>query len=228
VALGKAVSGWRRGSPLDESALLNRLTEVFSTQGRTDYGLKVPVEIQKQIYTLHRQGPRQTDLYGADLAVTIDFPYMGLTKTALLQLKASSALSVQVERRQLEDARAFSAGWPNSFVMAVDRERGGVRITEAAPLLRDCGEDATHSFDAASWYSATEWLHKWMCCDVGTPSTPEKQGSLEGALARFAPLRNRLPWRFERSEEPADTDRPPARAWLYLRFVPTEGGRRSF
>ena len=119
-----AANGWLSGAPLDEVALLNRITAELGRRRRgCDLGLETPVRTTCHVFLLHRQGANQVDLFGSDLAVTVDFNDGQFIKTAFFQLKRSSELHVQLERQQLDDATRVSAVGDRSFVFAVDDER---------------------------------------------------------------------------------------------------------
>jgi hypothetical protein len=230
VELSEAIDGWIRGVVLEEPALLSRIVERLKRESRTDYGLAAPVVVTKTTYVLHRQGPRGTDLHGADLAITVEFPPSGPTKTALFQLKLSSDQSARLERRQLEDARAHDAGWANSFVLAIDRERGTMRIKDMKSLLSDWVDGDTRAFEVSPWDGVSEWIPKWLACDVGTVSEVHDPKSLERALSRFVTPPDQPPWFFPGRGTPGETEAPLARTWLHFEFnlaEPRRGPRRT-
>lgn len=80
--VSEAVRGWLSGQPTDEVALMNRITERITRRRRgCDVGVGSKVQMVSQLALLHRKGARQTDLYGADLAITVLVAKIGFIKT---------------------------------------------------------------------------------------------------------------------------------------------------
>jgi hypothetical protein len=148
----KEISEWLRGSPVNESALTNRLTEVLGkSRRRCDIGVNPDTHLDIEHHLLDRRGPHNTDLFGSDIAVTVRVmtPNQEMIKTALIQLKVSENFSVELEERQLTDAIINSVTQGISFVLAVDSEqRGAMRVSFAQALHSafPAGQK-THRFD---------------------------------------------------------------------------------
>src|SRR4051812_19125914 len=81
-----AVDGWLSGQPRDETAFLNHLTGHLNRRRRAcDVGVDLPIGMTTRLYLLHRRGQKQTDQYGADLALTVGVDPGAFLKTALFQ-----------------------------------------------------------------------------------------------------------------------------------------------
>ena len=215
---------WLSGAPLDEVALMNHLTGRLNRRRRNcDVGNAVPVRMESHLAALHRQGPKQTDQYGCDLAITVSVPADAFLKTACFQFKKSSGYQVSVERRQLDDAVIDPRIRDRAFVVAADELRGGVRLESVAGALTHFpAKQATRQYDCAGWRSVAEWLNGWLSCTIGPESRPGDPLSVEELLRAYAlPEPRELPEELEfvgRDELAA-----PARAWLSLTF---RDGRR--
>lgn len=222
--IGIAMRDWLTGAPLDEVALMNHLTGRLNRRRRScDVGNVIPVRMESRLAALHRQGPKQTDRYGCDLAVTVSVPADAFLKTACFQLKKSSGYQVSVERRQLEDSLVDPRVGDRAFVLAADELRGGVRLESVARVLRNFpANQATRQYNCAEWHSVAEWLNGWLSCTVGPESRPGDLLSVEELLRAYT-----LPEPRELPEEIAFVGRDelaaPARAWLSLTF---RDGRR--
>lgn len=186
------ISEWLKGSPTNESALTNRLTEVLGkSRRRCDIGVNPDTSLNIEHYLLDRRGPQNTDLFGSDIAVTVRVktPDRDMIKTALIQLKVSENFSVELEGRQLTDAIINSVTQNISFILAVDREqRGAMRVSFAQTLHKAFPSgQKTHRFDSSNWSPFALWLHEWLSCHIGAPSDPKDSRSIEKILERLLP-----------------------------------------
>jgi hypothetical protein len=209
-----AIIAWQKGTPQDETSLMNHLTGQLSRARRgCDVGLKSRLVVQSKVFELHRKGQRSTDRHGADFAVTIAFEPSAYTKTVLFQLKAGAGYGATLERLQLDDMVADDRAAPRAFVLFVDRDRLGVRIKSAQELLEEFDPDNTTSqtFDTTGWQSETEWLLDWMRCNIGPESNLEETDGIEATLASLEHNPN-LP---VGSQPPL-----PVGAWLIHVFAP--------
>lgn len=190
VVLGdilEAVHGWVSGLPTDEVALLNRVTERLARRRRgCDVGLLHPMKVSAQIANLHRQGPNQTDMYGSDLAVTINIDGNTYLKTAFFQFKRAEGYQVTIEKHQLDAAFSVSTVGPRSFIVAADNHRSGIRIRDMHSLNQSFPQgQATQGVDTSDWQSLTEWFQGWLACTIGPPSDPSDLGAPETYLQSF-------------------------------------------
>ena len=230
AALGdvhKAKQRWLAGQPRSEEAFMNQLTSVLTRARRgCDIGVHYRVVMKHQLAFLHRRGERQTDLYGADLALTVHISDPRLTKTALFQIKRSDVYKVRIEREQLEHALADARTRERSFALAVDRMREGIRLAKSEDLLGEFGDQRSKEFDASLWHHVTNWLWKWLSCDIGSESNdPTRADSIETLLRSFVVGRWTSPW--ERAVPAAEVpeypdDSVPAISWLLLELQPGE------
>lgn len=212
-----ALNGWARGRPSDETALLNRLTEVLVRRRRgCDIGVNSRVIVVPQVAVLHRQGAQQIDRYGADLAVTLFSPAQRFAKTSFFQLKKTTSHVTQLERSQLEEAFVDTRIGERSFVFAVDETRLNVRIGKGATLRAAFpAEQATHQFDTTEWDSLALWLWSWMSCREAPSSDLTSLSAVERLIAELAvPTRpgERLWGESHGYDLPENYS--PARAWL--------------
>lgn len=219
--LGIAITGWLNGMPKDEVALLNRITERLNRNRRgCDVGLSSPCEMTSQLYHLHRKGQKQTDLYGADLAITVKTKDKSLFKTALFQFKKSSDLKCNIEKAQLYDAICDFRTKDRSFIFAVDEVRHCIRIESVNSILSAFGPQKSMDINTSSWESLTHWLWQWLSCQTGVASKENDPQSIETLLGKYKvqpPLRTA----WERGEpEPygGGDNMTPARTWLSLDF----------
>lgn len=217
---------WANGSPKDETALLNRITERLSRKRRKcDVGTTSPVIMTAELYELHRRGKRQTDKYGADLAVTISInnpngPKPYLLKTALFQLKIASAYKITLDSDQLMDSLIPFPVKHRSFVLAIDGNRLGYRVHSTLDCLESINSRGTKTFSTNDWEFLSQWLLGWFSCQRGQASDPDDPRSAERLLDAY---RIGHPEAFAdqalRENEP---DKIPARSWLRYNFRQTE------
>ena len=205
-----AMHGWLRGRPLDEIALLNRLTDElqYNTCPERPKLLRSPIyDLRRQLFVLHHRGGKYsgdiggTDAYGADLAVTINIfqkpPKIGdpigpsvFSKTALFQLKRGKAFLPSLERRQLKQTRKFAG---HSFVLYADEEAAEFRIRSTQKVLakfpaapKDPEEkEKSQDVPTHDWQTLSEWLVDWLTCQVGKFSDDSQRLSIESALRKF-------------------------------------------
>jgi len=219
--VGSAIHGWINGRPLDEVALMNRLTEALAKRRRgCDIGIDVPVIVNCRVVLLHRQGIRQTDQYGSDLAVTVYTEGGQYIKTVFLQLKRSQDLSASLERQQLHDALLDHRVADRAFVLAVDDVRQCIRLQNVRQIYSQLpANQATCVVSTQSWQSLTRWVTEWLECSLGPASDSKDPNSIESLLEAFVKKRvTHTPWA-PSSEHDLPNDILPARAWLQAEFV---------
>jgi hypothetical protein len=228
---GYAMNKWIKGTPRSEEAFMNQLTGRLARNRRgCDVGVRQRVDMATQHYTLHRQGSRQTDAYGADLAVTIIVPNLPdkndpYVKTAFFQFKKSQHYSVKVEKDQLEDAAKSARVYNRSYVLAIDESRQGYRLHKIDGLRKefDPGQD-TKTFQAWDWSCLTNWINDWFSCDEGPESNPNNPNSVEKVLASFIDEDIDATWASRDEEVLLDfpDELLPSETWLVFVFKETE------
>lgn len=143
-----------------------------------------------EFYELHRKGEQTTDMYGSDLAVTIqigdgDPRKGGLLKTVLLQLKISSDYAVELQQSQLRQADDIPQAHGRCFVVAVDKPRLGYRIESVCKCLSQFQGQTSKTFHADEWTFLSEWIRDWFSCAQGLPSKPNDPRGIEGLLEAY-------------------------------------------
>lgn len=167
------------------------LHEIFFSksllQREFDVGIRESSVLNYSMAKLHRVGPRQTDAFGADFAITIDITgAVERRKTALFQTKLADNCHTRVEKSQLLEARRQQNVYERSYLMAIDRSRLALRIESMGSLGGQFPENqATKGFDVSRWMSATEWITKWVECSTGPVSSAIDDVSIEDLLAPF-------------------------------------------
>lgn len=219
-----AVRSWVSGEPREEGALLNHITGNLRRRRRScDVGNTAPVRMESQLSVLHRKGPRQTDRFGCDLAVTVSIPADGFMKTAFFQIKKSIEYEASIEHRQLIDASVITAIQDRAFVLVADEVRHGIRLNAVSAVIQEIPpSQATKSFNCANWDTIAQWTQAWLSCSIGPESDPNDPDRVEKLLKRY----QIQPPLFRGEEELhllGDEEVVPARAWLELAFV--EGWR---
>jgi hypothetical protein len=184
--MAKATDGWANGSPLDEMALMNRITEKLTRKRRRcDVGAEFPVELHAEFFDLHRRGEAQVDKFGSDLAVTVQIPSDGFVKTAFFQLKVSRDYQATLNINQLDQAAVIRVA-ERSFVLAVDAKRFGYRVKS----LGECRSEiptghATKQFDTSEWEFLVQWILAWFQCERGPASEPNDPHGPETLLENY-------------------------------------------
>ena len=220
--INKAIHGWLSGQPHEEVALMNRITEQFTRSRRNcDVGIKMPVTMESKVYQLHRRGSQGQDQYGSDLAITISVPELDWIKTALFQMKSSNDASVVVERHQIYEASKDNQILERAFVIAVDKQRGLIRI-ESASKIWDIfkslpTEQKTRTIDCSHWDGLVSWLHQWLRCDVGAESKSDDPKRVESLLRSFV-LEPTLIEPFDVIQAEQIENYLPVRLWMQLLF----------
>lgn len=228
----EAVHGWVSGLPTDEVALLNRVTEKLARRRRgCDVGLLHPMKVSAQIANLHRKGPNRTDMYGSDLAVTINIDGNTYLKTAFFQFKRAEGYHVTIEKHQLNAAFSVNAVGLRSFVVAADNHRSGIRIRDAHSLNQSFPQgQATQEVDTSDWQSLTEWFLGWLACTIGPLSDPSDPGAPETYLQSFyQETPEGQEWEAGWTLPETATELPdivPARSWVALFFKTDKESRR--
>lgn len=229
---GTAMRNWIKGTPRSEEAFMNQLTGELARRRRgCDIGVRQRVDMAAQQYMLHREGAKQTDAFGSDLAVTIVIwnlpdekdPYI---KTALFQFKKSDSYSVEVEKKQLDDAAKEPRIYDRSYVLAIDESRQGYRLHEIDSLRSQFNSDQqTKTFQGWNWACLTNWINDWFSCDEGPESDPEDPDSIEGLLEEFV-VEDEVDsaWASRKEDVPLDfpEDLIPAKTWLIFEFEKVE------
>jgi len=221
-----AVKGWLSGSPTEEIALLNRITEKLKKHpANCDVGIRYRMSAESKCYILHRRGLKQSDLYGSDLALSLYVENACFLKTAFFQLKKSKKHKLSLEKKQLSASQKHPDIGPNSFVISVDEICAGIRIYPALDLLNEIPpSNESKSYDTTDWWSLTEWIIKWLSCDVGQDSKPNNKASVESELSRYTLSDNfdvTVPW-VDQNPESSDSELVPARAWLITSIAGSE------
>ena len=99
-----ALKEWSIGKPASEEALMNHITGRLGRKRRgCNVGLEDEITSLTTTYQLHRKGPRQTDAFGSDIAVTISMPEISYMKTACFQIKIGHGSDAKIENRQIND-----------------------------------------------------------------------------------------------------------------------------
>lgn len=192
-----SAEGWTRGLPLDETAFMNRITERLLRRKICAFHSPHPVLVRSQIYNLHKAGPRQTDKWGSDLAVTVWHGGRQQLKTVLFQLKRSKLAKVEsLPRRQLDDALTYPEIGKRSYVAAVDNHLRRVGIESARVLRKQykvigsaAQEQKTKTFDLLQWADSGRWIYKWLSCSEGPVSAPGALQSIEAILGAHTSIR---------------------------------------
>ncbi len=216
-----AVQQWLKGRPHSEEALLNHLTANLVRRRRgCDVGVLTPTYLQSEVYELHRKGPQQKDLYGADLAVTVIFQQESLMKTAFFQLKRSKNYDFIAERSQIEDSLTDSRVRERSFLVAVDENRRGFRLSSTKMVLKKFnGQAENKKFNASSWDCLSDFLWKWLSCDIGPITKFKEPDNIESLMQNFI-VEGPDDFTWEEGEpEDYSENLLPARSWVILTFV---------
>lgn len=222
-----ALKGWKNGGLLTEEPLMNRLIEPFNRNRRgCDVGVVQPITMTSTVALLHRRGERQRDAFGSDLAITVDVPSLCFRKTSLLQLKVADEMTVTLERDQIEAAHVNELTVNRSIVLAIDRDRLRGRVAPTKEVLKWFTPDARSATrSCADWQTLGQWASKWLSCEVGVASEYGPAGGVEGLLQQFvveAPSDWRAPWDTANNVDPSGGEWRPAKAWLVMRFEPSE------
>jgi len=218
--LWAAIDGWSHGLPRDEVALLNRITERLNRRRRNcDVGVRSSVELVTELFVLHRAGTKQTDRFGADLAVTIRIPKLQLVKTVLFQLKIGSGHRITLDAAQLRDSQAFPETAPRAFVLAIDQLRYACRINSVTSCRAAIPTaQGSITMDTALWEGTASWVIEWFRCSRAPASDPASGMTVEEMLAK-----HRVPQREDRDAPAgADSELMPARVWLEYLFQARE------
>lgn len=234
--------GWLAGGPPEEVALLNRLTERLGGGRSCRVAGSPPGTVESRSLTLHRKGAGGTDLFGADLAVSLRVLGTSLLKTALFQLKRTEGGRGRIETRQLgQMLRAYPIARHGMYVVAADKSGGTVAIgtvgevvnsisaSRLLPLPREVG----FRVQAPEWLPPRAWARLWLRCEEGTPSRVGSPHSIEALLWRYAGSEQPPSWvapEISNDLLPYVADLPdgwvPARFWLI--FEVSNGGWEEF
>jgi hypothetical protein len=190
------MSGWLRGRPLEEVALMNRILEKLCYNQCKPWRKPpyFPYDIDRNVFILHRQGIGNTDAYGSDFAITLNVfngpSWPGVparpslfSKTALFQLKTGDNNKPSLIEKQLADTKGIFAN--RSFVLHGNQTTGEYRVQAVKPLLAKFGKQLTKTFDTSKWLSLSEWLVQWLTCKQGIFSSDLARRRVAGQLAQF-------------------------------------------
>lgn len=215
-----ALNAWRRGMNADEGALMNQITSALNTRRarRCEVGLAGSYLLQTELFQLHRRGPKQTDRFGSDLAVTMtSLTSPAFVKTAFFQFKIAEDKGAKIEARQLDDAAVYCPVFDRSFCIAVDPTNHTIRVEAVAALKSGFPPRSdSQTVATAKWQPFTEWVLAWLRCTIGPWSSPTDQKSIERLLGRYAVAD---PETFANHWD-IWPDYYPAKAWLSATFRP--------
>ncbi|EDY17701.1 hypothetical protein CfE428DRAFT_4740 [Chthoniobacter flavus Ellin428] len=223
--LEHVMRGWTGGWPTEETAFMNRFTEALRTRhDECDIGLTSPVYVSTRLIPLHRRGPDATDLFGADLAVTVHPPNGRFTKTAFFQFKKSANCKLRLRREQLNAACVDDRIKVRSFVVALDEMRHNVRIASVQSLLDQFPSGPlSRGYNSSSWMPVGVWLSRWLSCEEAPTSDRMDQNSVEGLLIKYAAGHGEqeVIWDADRlsgEPRPFPDGYTPARVWVLTDF----------
>lgn len=186
--------GWLIGGPPEEVALLNRLTERLVRNRSCLVSGTSSGTVDTRYLTLHRRGRDGTDLFGADLAVSVHIRHTSFLKTALFQLKRAKNASAKIETRQLgEMLLAYPFIGYSPFVLTAGQDDGAIRIRSVETLIAATGAYATLSLPKVisfrvsdpGWLPPYTWTKRWLSCEEGARSTIGSPSAIEALLWRY-------------------------------------------
>jgi len=219
--LKTALNNWSSGQPINEEALMNHITgRICRKRRKCNIGLKDEVTSISESYLLHRQGPKQTDLFGSDLAVTISMPEIEFSKTACFQIKIGSDCKVKIEKRQIEDAKIVKEVFERCYVLGVDSDLNSLRLLSVKSIIGKFKHHKIISADTTGWKSISQWLIDWFTCKEGPMSNINDPNSIEKQLDRYKVKQpDEIEWDFGKSyEEISNRTYYPAKAWTKVQF----------
>lgn len=234
--------GWLAGGPPEEVALLNRLTERLGGARSCRVAGSPPGVVETRSLTLHRKGVIGTDLFGADLAISLRVMGSPLLKTALFQLKRTEEGRGKIETHQLgQMLRAYPLVQHGTFLVAADKGDGAVAVgpieevvaaispARLLPLPREVG----FRVSAPNWLPPRVWTRRWLGCEVGPRSRVASPYSIEALLWRYTEAEQQPSWvapEISSDLLPYIAELPdgwvPARSWLI--FEVRSAGREEF
>jgi len=183
-----AAQRWKSGRPLDESAFLSHLTGVLNRNRKgCDVGKTRRMRAKTQLYFLHREESDCSDKYGADLAVTLKIGRTWI-KTAIFQLKKSKHYKFTIDSVDLKSSAEDERIADRSFLLAIDENRLGVRlekITELNKHLKSLGGQKSMTCRADQWIGLSDWLGRWLKCELSPPTQIHDPNPVEGLLEAF-------------------------------------------
>lgn len=220
--ISNAVKGWLNGRLTEEGALTNRIIEHLVKQRRScDVGVDSKITIESEVAILHRKGRLQTDLFGADLALTVYSPQINFVKTAFFQFKTTTRYQVKLDRKQLEAATIDPSIGSCSFVFAVDEMRSGLRLEKTVKLLSEFTQNyQSKTLDTRKWMFLVQWLWKWLSGDFDINATLNTRPSVEAMLKGYIEDDNvNFKW-VQSTDKILPENYWPARAWLATKVTP--------
>jgi hypothetical protein len=195
---------WFIGIP-DEPMFLHEVIKRWQKHRNPwDIGLRSRVPVHHYLAQLHRKGKSRSDKFGSDFALTVDVRGpVSFRKTAIFQTKVGDNHSATVERQQLEDALSVPEFVGRAFTIALDRERASLRIQSVDVLSAAFSAcKGTKRFDTTEWFASSNWMTRWLECDIGRPSSITEADTIEGLLFQhISEAPDGFP-RYERSGDP--------------------------
>jgi hypothetical protein len=177
---------WHHGIPEEIPFLHDFFRHSVMHPDGADIGVRTPAIARQHVVRLHQQGPKRTDKFGADFAITIDVQgKFTLRKTALFQTKLAKNYSATVVRRQLDEVLTVPENVGRAFIMAVDRDRSVIRVQSAEALASEFKgrQQARKKFDTGNWIPSTDFFTRWLECGIGLPSTTFEPRAIEPLLS---------------------------------------------
>lgn len=175
-----AVYQWDAAFPRTEEPLMHRLVAPYLA--RPDAVVRLPwwgrVRVQSDVHELHRKGPRLTDRFGADLAISLvvrgrSFGNPVFAKTLFVQTKLADGGTLRLRREQLEQSMVSNEIADRSVVLAVDRgTREGWIIDVRDAYARFPSGQQSLGFHYRAWLSFEQYIQQWLWCRRGRPEVP--------------------------------------------------------
>lgn len=201
--IAASTRGWLVGGPPEEVALLNRLTERLGGNRSCQVAGSPPGVVESRSLTLHRRGTGGTDLFGADLAVSLHVQGTHFLKTALLQLKRAEKGRGRIESRQLgQMLLAYPFVQHGMFVAAADKDDGAMAIGPVENVVAGIRsarsltlpKEVDFRVSDPGWLSSRAWARRWLGCEVGPRSRVGALSSIEALLWSYTRVEDAPSW----------------------------------
>jgi hypothetical protein len=171
---------------------------------------------QNKVFRSPPQRPESAGQFGSDLAVTLQLG-PAWVKTAFFQLKTAKSLKVVLNRADLKGATEDVRVAERSFVLAIDQDRLSIRIRKTSDL-KIPPQQTSKTFDTTAWNSLTDWLGKWLRCELSPPSDPNADDGVESLLTSFIALSKKRDNLLDFDSELVDLEAPrPAQTWIQVK-----------
>lgn len=219
--LSHALKNWSKGMPKNEEALMNHITgKICRNRRRCNVGLEEEITSDTEMYVLHRRGPKQTDAFGSDLAVTISMPKIHFIKTACFQMKIGNDYKATIEKHQFEDAAAVKDIYDRCYIISIDNSWHSLRLESIKSFDGKFDGNKTISADTAGWKPISHWLIDWFNCLEGPKSNTDDPKSVEQMLEQYRIKEpEEIDWDFgDHVQRPSDKTYYPARTWTKITF----------